>query len=341
MSATPRAAASRGSSSPATRCWSATSPGPTSRSRRGRRRATCTHGGPDRRARRRASRSGPATSAARSAAAPASAAKPARRSGTSGRHNPLLAVGEAEFVERLTANLLPKPPNGGRIVDLNRADEASAPGPVEVLDSAALAAALARGAQVLDGRSPGAFDRAHLSGAIWLPPGNAQGTRAGWVVDPDDELVIVGADLDDARRVALAMQAVGLWNIAGLTASGPDDWAAADLPVSRGTQWDLDALAAGLDGATEITLIDVRDGDEWDGGHVPGSLSLPLHRLTAEAATITPSGPIAVACAGGVRAAFAASVLRRELPTAKIVRIADGGVPGLATRGITLTTPTP
>lgn len=197
--------------------------------------------------------------------------------------------------------------------------------------------ALERGAQVLDGRSPADFDRGHLSGAIWLPPGNAQGTRAGWVVDADDELVIVGGDLGDARRVAAAMQAVGLWNIVGLTAGAAADWDAAGLPVTRGTQWDLDALAAGLR-AADVVLIDVRDQDEWEDGHVPGSVSLPLHRLAAEGASLRPGRrPIAVACAGGTRAAFAASVLRRELPGADVVRVADGGIAGLAGRGITLT----
>jgi hydroxyacylglutathione hydrolase len=255
------------------------------------------------------------------------------------RHNPLVGTGADEFARRLTESLPPKPPNGGRIVELNRSASASAPAPAQVLGSEGLALAVAGGAQVIDGRSPEAFDRGHLVGAIWLPPGNARGTRAGWVVDPDDELVIVGADLGDAGRIAAAMHAVGLWNVIGVTASDPDDWAAADLTVARGTRWDLDALAAGLR-AADVALIDVRDQSEWEDGHVPGSVSLPLHRLAAEGAALRlDSRPIAVACAGGVRAGFAASVLRRELPGAEIVRVADGGIPGLAGRGITLAAP--
>jgi hydroxyacylglutathione hydrolase len=255
------------------------------------------------------------------------------------RHNPLLGAGAQEFVERLIESLPPKPPNGGRIVELNQSGSASSPAPAPVLGPEDLALAVARGAQVLDGRGPEDFDRGHLVGAIWLPPGNAQGTRAGWVVDPDDELVIVAVDLDEAGRIAAAMHAVGLWNVVGLTATGSDDWAAADLPVRRGDRWDLDALAAGLR-AADVALIDVRDQSEWEDGHVPGSVTLPLHRLTAEGSALRlDQRPIAVACAGGTRAAFAASVLRRELPDAWIVRIADGGIPGLAGRGISLTAP--
>lgn len=256
-------------------------------------------------------------------------------------HNPLLGAAQETFVASLTENLPPRPPNLSRIVELNRASSASGPATVAPLDAEGLAATLERGAQVLDGRSAEDFDRGHLRGAIWLPPGRAQGTRAGWVVDPDDPLIIVGADLDHARRITTAMQAVGLWNVVGVTAVDPDGWAAAGLDLARGAHWDVDALAAALR-AADVALVDVRDDDEWVDGHVPGSIHLPLHRLASDGGGLRLGRrPIAVACAAGTRAAFATSVLRRELPEAEIVRVADGGVAGLAERGISLTAPLP
>jgi hydroxyacylglutathione hydrolase len=255
------------------------------------------------------------------------------------RHNPLLGAGREDFVERLIKNLPPKPPNGGRIVELNRSGAASVPTGPAALALDQLAGALGRGARVMDGRSAEDFDRGHLRGAIWLPPGRATGTRAGWVVDPEDELVIVADGLDRAARIAAALQAVGLWKIAGLSTSGADDWAAADLPIARGARWDLDAVAAGLR-AAQIALVDVRDEGEWDDGHVPGSISLPLHQLTQAGEELGDGDlPIAVACAGGTRAAFAASVLRHRLPDAEIVRVVGGGIAGLAERDIALTAP--
>jgi hydroxyacylglutathione hydrolase len=251
-------------------------------------------------------------------------------------HNPLLGAAEETFVATMTENLPPKPPNGSRIVELNRATAASAPAAIRELDPAALRDALAGGAQVLDGRSPEDFDHGHLRGAIWLPPGNAQGTRAGWVVDAHDELIVVGDTLDDARRIAAAMHAVGLWNVVGVVAGAPAEWTAAGLDVGTGERWDLDALAAALRDSS-AALVDVRDIEEWDGGHVAGSTNLPLHRLAVDGGALRSDQPtIAVACAAGTRAAFAASVLRRELPGARIVRVADGGVPGLAERGVDL-----
>jgi rhodanese-related sulfurtransferase len=63
----------------------------------------------------------------------------------------------------------------------------------------------------------------------------------------------------------------------------------------------------------KLTLIDVRDPAEWSAGHIAGSRSLPLSELgdglrTADA--LDP--PLAVVCTSGVRAALAASILRRR-----------------------------
>jgi rhodanese-related sulfurtransferase len=71
---------------------------------------------------------------------------------------------------------------------------------------------------------------------------------------------------------------------------------------------------------------------------VAGSRSVPLHRLAdpnALASSRT-SGSLAVACAGGMRAAFAASVIRRW-GHAEVVRVAGGGVGDLPRHGVALT----
>jgi hypothetical protein len=48
------------------------------------------------------------------------------------------------------------------------------------------------------------------------------------------------------------------------------------------------------------------------------------------------SGAVAVACAGGMRAAFAASVIRGRTQS-EVIRVAGGGVGNLPTHGIALT----
>jgi hydroxyacylglutathione hydrolase len=234
-------------------------------------------------------------------------------------HNPLLELDEERFVEELLRELPPRPPNIDRVVSLNRARTAVPPPlPVE-LDVSALLDEIAAGARVVDGRAPDVFDAGHLPGAINLPAGRSRGTRAGWVLSPEDRLVVIGADREQARALAASLHAVGLWGVVGLAAGDP-----ATL-VERLRR-------------DEIQLIDVRERDEWRRGHLRGSRSVPLHRL-ADPDAIAPSrttGSLAVACVGGARAAFAASVIRRS-GHAEVIRVAGGGVGDLPRHGVALT----
>ena len=91
---------------------------------------------------------------------------------------------------------------------------------------------LGTGATVLDSRAPTAFDAGHVAGSINLPVSSpGVGTRAGWALDPEVPVVIVAADAADAGRMALALQAVGFWNLVGVSIADAEDWAA---PLSAG-----------------------------------------------------------------------------------------------------------
>jgi hydroxyacylglutathione hydrolase len=62
----------------------------------------------------------------------------------------------------------------------------------------------------------------------------------------------------------------------------------------------------------EALVVDVRDDSEWELGHVPGALHIPLGRLASRIGEIPRSGAIVVQCQGGNRSAIAASVLLRH-----------------------------
>jgi rhodanese-related sulfurtransferase len=128
---------------------------------------------------------------------------------------------------------------------------------------------------------------------------------------------------------------VGLWNVRGLVAAAPAEWLRSGLELGEGSSWDLATLSQKLAGR-EALLIDVRERDEWLRGHLDGSLSVPLSRLLDVGIASVGDGPVAVACAGGMRAAFAASVIRRAVDS-EVVRVVRGGVGDLPRYGISLT----
>jgi hydroxyacylglutathione hydrolase len=253
------------------------------------------------------------------------------------RNNPLLGMDRPQFLDAVTGSLPSRPPNIERIVELNRRSSGGSPAQPPALDAAGLREQLAAGSTVLDCRGPDPFDRGHLAGAINLPVSSpGVGTRAGWALDPAQPIVVVAGDEATARQMISALQAVGFWALDGYCIADEDAWMSAELPVARAGSWDLDQLAHGVRLAS-IDLIDVRELPEWVTGHVEGSHHVPLNRLRNVAAVPAPGDgrTTAVACAAGVRAAFAASLLRRA-GRQDVVRVAGGGIPDLGARGIEL-----
>ena len=253
------------------------------------------------------------------------------------RHNPLLGLDEGSFVEGLTAELPSRPPNIERIVELNRRSGGDPPGEPRRLTGDALLSLLGTGAIVLDSRVPAEFDTGHVAGSINLAVSSAGvGTRAGWALDPEAPVVIVARDDADAHRMASALQAVGFWNLEGVSIADPEDWRRHSVPVARADSWDLAQLADGLRHHS-VDLVDVREPSEWVAGHIPGSHHVPLHRLRDVQSIVLPQHgrTTAVACAAGIRAAFAASLLRRAGRT-DVVRVSGGGVGDLGALGLEL-----
>lgn len=82
---------------------------------------------------------------------------------------------------------------------------------------------------------------------------------------------------------------------------------------------DLAAFAAAH--AFGATVLDVRGRDEYDAGHVPGAVLIPLDELAARQAEIPDGDPLYVICAVGARSLAAARAL------------ADAGYPALSVAG--------
>ncbi len=136
--------------------------------------------------------------------------------------------------------------------------------------------------------------------------------------------------------MASALQAVGFWNLEGVSMADPEEWRRHSVPIARADSWDLEQLADGLRHHS-VDLVDVREPSEWVAGHIPGSHHVPLHRLRDVQSIVLPQHgrTTAVACAAGMRAAFAASLLRRAGRT-DVVRVSGGGVGDLGALGLEL-----
>ena len=69
-------------------------------------------------------------------------------------------------------------------------------------------------------------------------------------------------------------------------------------------------------------VIDVRTPHEYDGGRIPGSVNIPVDRISASVERIKAmKKPIVLCCASGVRSANAKSVLQ----SAGVKEVYNGG----------------
>ncbi len=75
--------------------------------------------------------------------------------------------------------------------------------------------------------------------------------------------------------------------------------------------------------ADEVTILDVRQPNEYASGHIPGARSIPLPELTEQMQQIDPDKPIVVYCASGGRGRMAAQLLLGQGFT-DIINVAGG-----------------
>ena len=263
--------------------------------------------------------------------------KPASTIGFERRYNRLTAIGdERDFVRALTANLAPQPPNFERIVELNRGPLLTEVAVVEPLAPARVNQLLDGGAVLVDGRKTREFDARHVPGSINVAMDrSAVGTRAAWVIDPDAGVVVAAGTDGEALRLARLLEAVGFRRIGGYLAGGVGAWRDAGLDVGATAALDAHSLVARIR-AGDVVLVDVRERDEWESGHVVGSFHVPYHELRdGLPAELRNGKTVAVACSAGNRSSIAASLLKRA-GLEDVVHVADGGIADLAAEGLDL-----
>ncbi|HEX2755846.1 MAG TPA: MBL fold metallo-hydrolase [Candidatus Limnocylindrales bacterium] len=246
------------------------------------------------------------------------ASTPTTTIGYERRHNALLRVTDVEaFATRLLRGQPAVPHYFARMRPTNQAGPVLLGGRVPEprplsLDGAR--SALAAGALLLDLRPPADHAVSHVPGSLSIPLGPSFGTWLGWVVEPARPLVLIlerTDDWDEAVRQALRIGAEG--SIVGHLRGGLGTWSDAGAPLESNGRLSVDELAATIERAAPADaplVIDVRQANEYETGHVPGSIHIAAGSLPDRLAELPRQRPIATICASGLRSSIAASILR-------------------------------
>jgi hydroxyacylglutathione hydrolase len=171
---------------------------------------------------------------------------------------------------------------------------------------------------VLDVRPFTDYVAGHVPGAISVPvTGESFSTKAGFVVEPAERLVVHARTATEALTAARALWKVGILELRGYVLAPSAEETAATVDVVE--------LKGLLDAAADVQVVDVREAFERDTGYIPGSRNIPyrlLRKLGCGALDV--SKPVVTVCESGPRAAIAASLLAREGFDARAV--SPGGV---------------
>ena len=266
--------------------------------------------------------------------------KPGTTIGFERRFNRLLKLDSDDaFVRELTSQLAPQPPNFKRIVELNRGPLLTEAVTLDALTPARVKEMLDAGATLLDGRAPREFDAAHVPGSINVTMNrSAVGTRAAWIADPESDVLVAAGSDEESARMGRLLEAVGFRQLRGLLAGGVAAWQDATLDISTTPAIDIHELAERWQRG-DVDLLDVREDDEWEKGHVEGSIHMPYHELRdgapARLGLTERARVLAVACSVGNRSSIAASLLQRS-GMRNVIHVAEGGVGDLKKEGIPL-----
>jgi hydroxyacylglutathione hydrolase len=238
----------------------------------------------------------------------------AERSSTIAREresNEALAFRDVQdFVLASASIATPRPPTTERVVALNRGPWVARP------DDPSELAAIGE-AMVLDVRPFEAHAAGHVPGAINVPlRAGSFGTKAGFLLDADERVVLHAATHEEAVEAAWGLWAVGILDLAGYVLHP----AAAE--TSRAI--DVEELKRLVEEG-HAQIVDVREAYERDDGYIPGSRNIP-YRLLRKLADdgLERTKPVVTVCESGARATIAASLLRRD--GFDVAAVAHGGI---------------
>ncbi len=233
--------------------------------------------------------------------------------------NPALTKDEQTYVDELIAGLSDYPAYYAHMGVIN----AVGPAPVDLslpepVDAKELRRRIKAGDWVVDLRSRTAFAAGHLSGTMGFELSTQFVTYLGWLYAWGAPLTLIGEDVDqilDARR---ELSRIGVDNVTG-SASGDIGTLAGDQPLAAYRVAHFAALAKAR-GADDLTVLDVRQRNEFDDSHIAEAINIPLHELIARLDEV-PRGEVWVHCGSGYRASIAASLI--DSPERSVVLIDD------------------
>ena len=222
---------------------------------------------------------------------------------------------KAEFVQEVTAGLLPPPAYFPMNVAMNRVgydsiDDVMQRGTQALSPEEFEIAANETDALVLDVRDPQSFSEGFVPNSINI---GLDGSFAPWVgamiPDVKQQLLII-AEVGREEEAVMRLARVGYDYCLGYLKGGVDAWKASGMEVDHIDRVTADQLAEQLTHNPKTKVFDVRKESEFQSEHIDGVVNTPLDFINAQMELVPKDEPVYLHCAGGYRSMIYSSILR-------------------------------
>lgn len=220
-----------------------------------------------------------------------------------------------EFIEEVTAGLMPPPQYFAKNAKLNKSgygsiDDVLKKGAVALSPEVFEQIVESQGALILDTRHQQVFKDGFVPGSIFI---GVDGSFAPWVgalvTDLQQPIVII-AEAGREEEVVTRLARVGYDNTLGYLEGGLDAWKAAGKEIDKIESITPDELSARILNGTAGRVVDVRKPTEFLSQHMQNSLNVPLDYINKNMNKLNRKATYSLYCRSGYRSMVASSILK-------------------------------
>ncbi|KAA0224185.1 MBL fold metallo-hydrolase [Fimbriimonadia bacterium ATM] len=218
-------------------------------------------------------------------------------------------AGEQDFVEEVLAGQ-PEPPK--YFAHMKRINKEGPPilGAISIpprKQTDELMRLLDAGATIFDMRPAGEAAAGLIPGTINVPFEKSFTTWAGWFAPYDAPIYLISENETEVLEAVKALATIGIDQVGAWFGHEVVDEHQKSRDLATIGQMQAREAKERLD-AGEVTIVDVRGASEYEEGHIPGSIHVPLGYLADRADSIPKDKPVVFQCYAGGRSSIGASL---------------------------------
>jgi hydroxyacylglutathione hydrolase len=166
---------------------------------------------------------------------------------------------------------------------------------------------------ILDTRTASEFSKGFVPGSVFIGLEGRFAEWAGSLLSFHQRILLI-TEPGKEEETIVRLARVGFDNVEGYLEGGFEAWRNAGEIIDIIIEVDADELAMDIPFDDNLTVLDVRNENEFAEGHVKDAMSLPLGNMTdpAQIARLEENQNIYVHCGGGYRSMIASSLLKRQ-----------------------------